>query len=212
MPKGKLIVFEGIDGSGKTTQAKLLAQHLTDLGRKVVLTREPALDLTAIKKCIQVEVVKQYHPGPAPSKKLTSHSMGLLQAIDKSEHISRLIAPALREGKTVITDRYIPSSLAYQRVFDGLDRAWLEHLYSFAPRPDVVVLTDMDPKAALARVQGEKNRRYPEFEVLGKQREIRKAYLGLAAGQRNWLVVDASKSKEQVQKEILSVLAKRRLI
>ena len=142
MVRGSLIVFEGIDGAGKTTQARHLAQALAARGHEVVSTKEPT-------------------DGPAGSRLRASARTGRLPAEeelalfveDRRAHVHDRIAPALARGAVVIVDRYYFSTAAYQGA-RGLD--WHEILAlheTFAPRPDRLILLDVDPGVGVSRVR-----------------------------------------------------------
>jgi dTMP kinase len=143
MPRGFLVALEGVDGSGKTTQAELLAASLEKDGRKVVLTREPSNGPAGQK-------LRAYLAGPSrhwsPAEELQ------LFMEDRREHVDQVIKPALKQGKVVITDRYYYSSVAYQGSL-GLDpNDILAANEAFAPRPDLVFLLDLPVTEALARL------------------------------------------------------------
>jgi dTMP kinase len=138
---GTLIAFEGLDGSGKTTQAALLAAALTALGHDVVLTREPTDGTWGTL----IRSTAKNGRRLAPLDELDAFLK------DRAEHVSRVIRPALERGAVVITDRYYHSTIAYQgSVFLPVElRQTNERAY---PRPDLVMYLRVDPAAALARV------------------------------------------------------------
>src|SRR5438874_8341588 len=142
--RGRLVVFEGGEASGKSTQAARLA---ADLG--AVLTREPGG--TEIGKRIRELVLDPGASAMAPATE------ALLMAADRAQHVADVIEPALAAGQDVVTDRYVPSSLAYQGYGRGLDVEQLWRLsmeFAGALPVDLVVLLEVPPTVAAARLQG----------------------------------------------------------
>jgi len=143
MPEGRLIVFEGGEASGKSTQAARLA---ADLG--AVLTHEPGGTEIGIR-------IREIVLDPAASA-MAPATEALLMAADRAQHVAEVIRPALSSGKDVVTDRYIPSSLAYQGHGRGLDVEELRRLSSAAgaPEPDLVIFLDVPASVAAERLHG----------------------------------------------------------
>ncbi|MBW1992587.1 MAG: dTMP kinase, partial [Deltaproteobacteria bacterium] len=139
MGRGFFIVLEGVDGAGKSTQARLLAEALKQRHYQVVLTREP-WDSPAGKK------IREYLNGPC--RHLTPQEELALFMADRREHVETVIRPALRQGRVVISDRYYFSSAAYQGAL-GLDPQWIltEH-EAFALPPDLVIFLTLSPAKA----------------------------------------------------------------
>jgi dTMP kinase len=132
--RGKLIALEGLDGVGKTTQARLLAHYLARLGLPVILTREPTNGFFGQK--IR-QIINNGRQGLTPAAELE------LFLADRQEHVQQVIGPALADGKTVITDRYYFSSMAYQGAL-GLDPREIQRRHEdFAPPPDLVIILDL---------------------------------------------------------------------
>jgi dTMP kinase len=145
-----LLALEGIDGSGKSTQADLMAGALKRRGAEVVLTREPTSGPAGQR-------LRGYLSGPA---RHLSPALELAQFVaDRREHVARVIRPALAAGRVVITDRYYYSSVAYQGAL-GLDAARILALNeSFAPRPRLVFILTLPPEVAVARLLRSPGRR-----------------------------------------------------
>jgi dTMP kinase len=145
MGRGFLLALEGVDGSGKTTQARLLAASLFQQGREVVLTREPTNGPVGQR-------LRHYLKGP--DRNLTPEDELDLFLADRREHVESLIKPALTAGQIVITDRYYYSTVAYQGAL-GLDPSWiLAENEAFAPRPHLVFILTLPVSQALARLEG----------------------------------------------------------
>jgi dTMP kinase len=180
--KGVFVVLEGGDGSGKSTQAALLVARLMDLGREVVPTREPGG--TDVGAQIRAAVLGGGAIDPATE--------ALLIAADRAEHVAGVIRPALERGAVVVSDRFVPSSLAYQGVARGLGVDEIARLSEWATRglqPDLVVVLDVPAEEAGRRRSGPQDRmeREPaEFRAL-----VNKAYRDLA-DQFGWAVIDGT--------------------
>ncbi len=160
--KGVFICIEGLDGSGKTTQAKILARKLGETTR-AVYTAEPSngkIGMFIRESCLY------------DKKRLPSSVEALLFAADRVEHIQNEVTPALEEGKIVICDRYVYSSLAYQGSA-GLSLDWIKSVNEYALKPDVAFFIDARPEIAMQRL----NRGRSVMETLENQRKVRQVYL-----------------------------------
>jgi dTMP kinase len=194
--RGRLIVFEGGEASGKSTQAARLA---ADLG--AVLTREPGG--TEIGKRIREIVLDPGASAMAPSAE------ALLMAADRAQHVAEVIEPALAAGKDVVTDRYVPSSLAYQGYGRGLDVEQLWRLsteFAGAVQADLVVLLDIPASIAADRLQGR-----DRMEAAGDEFHARVAegYRRMAAAHPDrWLVVDGEGSIDEVAGRVREAVEK----
>jgi dTMP kinase len=185
---GVFIVFEGIDGSGKSTHIKLLAKELRGRGLHVLETSEPSRDRigTFIREYAERNV-----------DRFTLETETLLFAADRYEHVKKVIAPALELGQVVISDRYFYSSIAYQGA-TGIDLDWIREMNRFAPRPDLGLLLDITAEHSLERVN---DRAKTVFEVSDYLRKVRDIYLGMVeAGEL--AKVDADRPKNVVGAEI----------
>jgi dTMP kinase len=186
MVRGRLIAFEGGEASGKSTQAARLAATLG-----AVLTREPGG--TDIGKRIREIVLDPGVSGMAPSTE------ALLMAADRAQHVAEVIEPALAAGNDVVTDRYIPSSLAYQGYGRGLDVEDLRRVSARtagAIEPDLVVLLDVPASVAGERLQGR-----DRMEAAGDDFHARvtEGYRRLAAADPDrWIVIDGVGSVDEV--------------
>jgi dTMP kinase len=193
---GLFIAFEGGEGSGKTTQARLIAIWLREQGYDVVTTHEPGA--TKIGMRLRALLLDTAHAGMSP------HSEALLYAADRAEHVAKVIDPALDRGSVVITDRYIDSSLAYQGTGRGLhsgDIAWLNSWATDGREPDLTVLLDMDPEQGLNRRARSADRL--EAEPLEFHRRVRAGFLTLArAKPDHYLVVNAAAPVGEITEQI----------
>ncbi|MCL2691122.1 MAG: dTMP kinase [Candidatus Bathyarchaeota archaeon] len=144
--KGVFICIEGLDGSGKSTQAKLLTKKLCKAGYNAVFTAEPSQG--KIGKFIRKRLFEQ--------ERLPTTVEALLFAADRIEHVQNTIVPALNEGKIVISDRYVYSSLAYQGSA-GLDLNWIETINANAKKPDLSIFVDVAPEVVLDRLKRKKS-------------------------------------------------------
>ena len=196
MKRGRLIVFEGGGASGKSTQAARLAAELG-----AVLTREPGG--TEIGKRIRELVLD---PGASAMAPWTE---ALLMAADRAQHVAEVVEPALAAGRDVVTDRYVPSSLAYQGFGRGLDveRLWrLSMDFAGALNADLVVLLDVPPAVAAARLEGR-----DRMEAAGDDFHARVAegYQRMAAAHPDrWLVVDGVGSVDEVAARVREAVEK----
>lgn len=187
MTQGLFIALEGIDGSGTTTHTKMLANWLSAQGKKVIQTHEPTDDRIGrlIRRILQDSAVP-----PAID--------ALLFAADRIDNTVHRIQPALKEGKIVITDRYVESSIAYQSS-SGLEIDWIKHLNRFALTPDLTILLDISPSIALKR----KRRPQPKekFEHTLFLDKVRQVFLRRAQ-ELDFKIVNAEDSINEVQTAI----------
>lgn len=190
--RGAFIVFEGIDGSGKSTHIRLLSRSLRKQGYDVLWTSEPSRG--RIGRFIREYVERR-------KSRLPPEVEALLFAADRFEHIRRTVEPSLEKGRIVISDRYVHSSLAYQGA-EGVSLKWIRDLNRFAPKPDLVILLDVSPETGLGRMR--RNRR-TVFEVYSYQQRVRALYLQFSS-QGEMITVEAKRSVEEVQRDIAIIL------
>ncbi|SHJ25895.1 dTMP kinase [Desulfofundulus thermosubterraneus] len=201
--KGFFIVFEGIDGAGKTTQARLLAAALTRRGHPVVLTREPGG--TPVGEKIRSLLLDPILAGLNPLAE------ALLYAGARAELVARTIRPALARGRVVISDRFVDSSLAYQGYGRCLDLKELEQLNALATGrlvANLTVLLDMPAAGALARLAGRADR--IERERLEFFDRVRQGYLQLVKrAPERYLVLDGRLDCQELHRQILKAVEER---
>ena len=173
--KGCFITFEGIDGSGKSTQSKMLAQHLQSIGHDVVLTREPGGSAGAEE--IRALVLQ------GDPDRWSAETEILLFTAARRDHMERTILPAIEAGKIVICDRFVDSTRMYQGLSRGDLRATVDQLHSLmiGLEPDLTILVDMDPEIGLSRALGRQGVE-ERFETFGTelQAQMRAGFLSLA--------------------------------
>ncbi len=197
------ITFEGPDGSGKTTQARLLAEHLRRRGYTVVLTREPGG--TPIGD--QIRAILHDPRNTA----MDARAEILLFSASRAQHVARLIRPALARGEIVISDRYADSTLAYQGYGRGLDLERLREITAFATgglTPSLTLYLDIAPQDGLRRRRlggGEWTRL--DAEALEFHERVRAGYEALARLEpERWVRVDAARPVEEIQEEIRAIV------
>ena len=188
---GVFVCFEGGEGSGKSTQSRLLRDWLEADGYAVVLTFEPG-DTEVGREMRRIVLSPE-------TGALADRTESLLYAADKAEHVHAVVRPALERGEVVVTDRYVDSALAYQGAGRSLDVAEVEHVARWATRdlrPHLTVVLDLDPEhgfdrfAERDRIEGES----PEFH-----RRVRAAFLAMAGAEpEHYLVLDARRPAAEI--------------
>jgi len=195
-PPGLLIAFEGGEGSGKTTQARLISIWLRGLGYEVVTTHEPGA--TKIGMRLRALLLDTAHTGMSP------HAEALMYAADRAEHVASVIAPALDRGAIVITDRYVDSSLAYQGAGRNLPVEEIARFNWWATDgriPDLTILLDMDPMAGLQRRARSADRL--EAEPAEFHQRVRAGFQALARAEpARYLVLDADRPTDEITRDI----------
>ena len=196
---GKFIVFEGGEGSGKSTAAAAIAARLQASGVTVVHTREPGGTRAG-------ELVRGLL-----HEKLTPWAELFAFLVARAQLVEEVIRPALKRGETVICDRFAPSTFAYQVYARGLDEASVRSANAIATgglEPDLVVYLDIDPEVGLRRKLGETEAIRTGLEGLAFHRKVREGYLAQAAADpERWLVVDATLSPGEVVERVWAGLA-----
>lgn len=199
---GIFITFEGIDGSGKSTQVKYLANRLMTLGREVVLTREPGGSTGA-------EEIRSLVLEGAPER-WSAETEILLFTAARRDHMEKLILPALEDGKIVICDRFADSTRMYQGLTRGDLRSTVDSLTDLMIKrqPDLTILIDMDPELGhqRAKARNTKEERFEDFGV-DLQRRMRAGFLQLAEEFPDRIrIVNGNQSVEDLSEEIYGVV------
>ena len=185
--RGIFICIEGLDGSGKTTHAHRLVQNLEDKGFDAVYTTEPSRG--EFGRYIRTSVLQG-------EKRLPRVVEAFLFAVDRVDHLEKEVKPALREGKIVVSDRYVYSSLAYQGAA-GLDLHWIKKINRLAIPPDLAIYIDVPPEVVVKRIRREKS----VMETLETQRKVREVYM-MFVENGQLLPFNGDRKKSEVAKDI----------
>lgn len=198
------LTFEGIDGSGKSTQAKRLAAYLEALGYEVVLTREPGGSKGAEE--IRALVL---HGDP---DRWSAETELLLFTAARRDHVERTVRPAIEAGKIVICDRFADSTRMYQGLSRGDLRGKVDALHSLmiGLEPELTILIDLDPTVGLARAKGRQGseERFEDFG-LGLQEKMRAGFLALAQEfSQRFITIDGNQDQDAVSADIKDAVEK----
>ncbi|NOC44178.1 dTMP kinase [Ruegeria sp. HKCCD7559] len=199
---GLFLTFEGIDGSGKSTQARMLAEHLRARGHEVVLTREPGGSAGA-------EEIRSLVLEGDPDR-WSAETEILLFTAARRDHLERTIEPALAAGKVVICDRFADSTRMYQGLSRGDLRNLVDQLHSLmiGREPDMTLLIDMDPETGLARAKGRQGTE-ERFEDFGPdlQKKMRAGFLALADEfPDRFHIVDGNRDMDSVAQDVTEIV------
>ena len=201
------ITLEGPEGSGKTTAVNYAVSKLEAMGYQIVRTREPGG--TPISEQIRNVILDNSNTA------MDERTEALLYAASRRQHLVEKVWPALKEGKIVICDRYLDSSLAYQGGARGLGVDNILNINNFATEgtfPDLTLLFDIEPEIGLARISANANREVNrlDLEKIEFHRKVRNTFLELAKRYpERFVIIDASKSQEEVAKATLEVMLSR---
>lgn len=202
---GVFISLEGIDGSGKSTQARRLAEALRAEDHEVVLTREPGGSPGA-------EEIRRLVLEGDPDR-WSAETEILLFTAARRDHLEKTVRPALARGAVVVTDRFADSTRVYQGITRGDLRGKVDALHEamIGREPDLAILIDMDPALGLARAKGRQGHE-ERFEDFGEamQRQMRQGFLDLAAETpARWAVIDGNRGIEAVAVDVLAAVRAR---
>jgi dTMP kinase len=206
---GLFIAFEGGEGSGKSTQAGILAERLRSVGRVVAETAEPGGTRTGIR--IRKLLLSSF----ADRERMPPIAEALLFLADRNVHVERIISPRLADGQVVICDRYALSTLVYQGVGRGLDVTHLAEVNRWASLglvPDLTIVLDVDPEVGLTRAIGRAGTLDRiESEPVEFHQRIREGFLTLAAGVPGTVVIDANREVGLVADDVKNAVDRVRL-
>ncbi len=200
--RGLFLTFEGIDGSGKSTQARMLAESLRNAGHQVVLTREPGGSPGA-------EEIRRLVLEGDPDR-WSAETELLLFTAARRDHLERTIEPALAAGKVVICDRFADSTRMYQGLSRGNLRAVVDQLHDLmiGREPDMTLLIDMDPDTGLSRAKGRQGAE-ERFEDFGPalQKQMRAGFLALADEfSDRFRVIDGNRDMDTVAQDVRDIV------
>ena len=202
----KFITFEGIDGCGKSTQARLLLEYMNNSGVETILVREPGG--TNISESIR-EILLH-----SSSSQMGDRTESLLMTASRAQLTQEVIVPNMDKGKFVIADRYSDSTLAYQGGGRNLDIEWLIELNNYATftlLPDITFFVDIRPEEALRRLDSDKDR--IEGEGIEFQTRVRKTYQILAEKFNDrYVIIDGYAKKGDIHKKVLNEMKRRKFI
>jgi dTMP kinase len=188
---GKFICIEGLDGSGKTTHTHRLIRNLQKKGLDAVYTTEPS----------QGELGTFIRSSVLEGKKRVPRVVeAVLFAVDRIEHLEKDVKPALKEGKIVVSDRCVYSSLAYQGAA-GLDLEWIEEINRYALPPDFAIYIDVPPDVVVKRIRRKKS----VMERLDTQKKVQKVYMKFVNNGK-LVPIDGNRRKLEVEKSILDTI------
>ncbi|MES0824802.1 dTMP kinase [Ruegeria sp. SCP11] len=199
---GLFLTFEGIDGSGKSSQARMLAERLRDLGHDVVLTREPGGSAGA-------EEIRRLVLEGDPDR-WSAETELLLFTAARRDHLERTIEPALAAGKVVICDRFADSTRMYQGLSRGNLRELVDQLHKImiGREPDLTLLIDMDPQTGLNRAKGRQGteERFEDFGI-DLQQKMRAGFLALAKEfPDRFRVIDGNRDMDRVAQDVTEIV------
>ncbi len=194
--EGKFIVFEGLDGSGLSTQVELLKNFLKSSGRPAILTKEQTIQMIGglIKSILRKEIIT------------SSLALQLLFVADRAHHLSSEIEPALKEGKVVISDRYIFSTIAFGSL--DVDMEFLKLINSKFRIPDLTFIIDAPPEVCIKRISEQRLSHLELFEEKEKLEKIRSNYMKLRDYFPNVYVINSDRPIEEVAEEIREITLK----
>ena len=202
MVRGKFITFEGCDGSGKSTQLKMLSKYLTENGVAHVFTREPGGG--KISEQIREILLN------GKNSEMTDECEALLYAASRVQHLQDVVEPALKAGKLVICDRYVDSSIAYQAYGRNLGVEFITKINAYALEnylPDATVFIDLSPKAAFLRKKGADENDRLEQAGMAFHERVYEGYLALAKDAPSRVCrVSGEGSPEEIFAQVIQIL------
>ena len=203
------IVFEGVEGCGKSYQCKKLKKNLEKKGIKSVLTREPGGTNSA--ESIRKLILKDYF-FKNKSEKFDKYTDTLLYLGARNEHIKNKIKPALKKKKIIICDRFIDSTLAYQVYGKKVNRSFIDHIHKFilqGIKPDITFVLKVTPKVSKQRLKKRKTKnRYDKFSQVFYSK-VQNFFLRIAENKKNYFILNSSINDSSLEKKILQIICKK---
>lgn len=205
MPDGLFISFEGVEGTGKTTQARMLKEALEARGRKCKLTVEPGG--TPLSEKIRGLLLDVSHSN------MDSMTELLLYLAARRQHLAELVIPSMEAGVDVITDRFSDSTMAYQGHGRGIDReliSKLDEMVTGSMRPDITILMDLDVSEGLRRNRGADKVDRMELESIGFHERVRAGFKAIADAEPGRVVtIDASAGIDEIHAAVMDAVVKK---
>ena len=189
--RGFFVCVEGLDGCGKTTQARLLVKQLKWKGHDAIYTTEPShgkIGTLIRRHCLNRD------------ERVSTIIEALLFAADRFDHVTALVKPAINDGRLVVSDRYVYSSLAYQGAA-GLDLDWIKNINVHAIPPDLAIFIDVEPETVMKRLKPFRS----VMENLKIQRSVREVYMKLV-GNGELTRIDGNRSKREISADLLRLV------
>ncbi len=203
------IVFEGVEGCGKSYQCKKLKKNLEKKGIKPILTREPGGTRSA--ESIRKLILKDYF-FKNKNEKFDKYTDTLLYLSARNEHIINKIKPALKKKKIIICDRFVDSTLAYQVYGKKVNRFFIDRIHKFilqGIKPDVTFVLKVSPKASKQRLKKRKTKnRYDKFSQVFYSK-VQNYFLRIAKNKKNYFVLNSSSNDSSLEKKILQIVCTR---
>tara|TARA_Y100001970_G_scaffold196364_1_gene238747 strand:+ start:1648 stop:2295 length:648 start_codon:yes stop_codon:yes gene_type:complete len=202
------IVFEGVEGCGKSYQAKKLSEKFKRLGIKTVLTREPGGTKSA--ELIRKLILKDYFQ-KGVKEKFDKYTDTLLYLAARNEHVKNVIKPALKNKNIVICDRFVDSTLAYQVHGKKVDKSFIDYIHKHILqniKPNITFILKVSVKSSRSRLKKRKNRnRYDKFKQ-SFYTKAQNSFLNIAKGKKNYFVLNSSNDDNLVEKKIFKIINK----
>ena len=202
------IVFEGVEGCGKSYQSRKLKKNLKKQGINSLLTREPGGTRSA--ESIRTLILKDYF-NKRKKEKFDKYTDTLLYLAARNEHIKNKIKPALKERKIVICDRFIDSTLAYQVYGKKVDRSFIDHIHKFilqGIKSNITFILKVSSKSSSLRLKNRKTKnRYDNF-AQSFYTKAQKSFLKIAKNKKNYFVLDSSLNNTDLEKKIFKIVSK----
>lgn len=203
------IVFEGVEGCGKSYQSKKLFNKLKKKKFSPILTREPGGTKSA--ELIRSLILKDYF-NKSQKEKFDKYTDTLLYLAARNEHIKNKIKPALQKKKIIISDRFTDSTIAYQVFGKKVKRSFIEQIHKYILRnirPNITFILKVSPQSSKLRLKKRRNKnRYDNFSQ-SFYSKAQKAFINLAKGKKNYFVLDSSKNNKNLENLIFNIVSKR---